>query len=60
MSKQLKTWDTNCQLHPEPHFWNFPNENWENCEKQSKTGKSRVLEKPHLGFENIKYGPHTF
>ena len=42
--KKFKTWGTNCELDPEPIFWNFPNENWEICEKQSKTGKSMAFD----------------
>ena len=44
MCKKFKTWGTNCELDPEPLFWIFLHENWEICEKQSKTGKSRVFD----------------
>ena len=60
MCKKFKTWGTNCELDPEPIFWNFPNENWEICEKQSKTGKSRTFKNHPFGIKTFKYGPHTF
>ena len=60
MCKMFKTWGTNCELDPEPLFWNFPNENWEICEKQSKTGKSRTFKNHPFGIKTFKYGPHTF
>ena len=50
MCKKFKTWGTNCELDPEPIFWNFPNENWEICEKQSKTGKSRAFNNHLFGI----------
>ena len=50
MWKYFKTWGTNCELNPEPFFWNFSNENWEICEKQSKTGKSRGLKNQLFGI----------
>ena len=49
MCKMFKTWGTNCELDPEPFYWNFLNENWEICEKQSKTGKSRALNNHPFG-----------
>ena len=60
MCKMFKTWGTNCALDPEPLYWNFLNENWEICEKQSKTGKSRTFKNHPFGIKTFKYGPHTF
>ena len=51
MCKKFKTWGTNCELDPEPIFWNFPNENWEICENRAKQAKVWHLIITYLGFK---------
>ena len=57
MCKKFKTWGTNCELDPEPIFWNFPNENWEICikrAKQKKVGHSKIT---YMAFKTSNMSP---